>query len=78
MGQRVQCRTTEEHWLAQHVVYQPVGMKMPEQVSEVSTTVLHNAAEPLLVSPVPELAWVPRITAVNWLGTDVEIPNQND
>lgn len=65
-------------WLAQHVVYLPVGMEMPEQVSEASATMLHYAAEPLLVGSVPELAWVPGITAVNRLGTDVEVPNQND
>lgn len=53
-------------------------MKMPEQVSEASTTMPHYTAEPLLVSSVPELAWVPRFTAVNWLGTDVEVPNQDD
>lgn len=59
-------------------MYKPVGMEMPEQVSEASTTMLHNAAEPLLVASVPELAWVPGITAVNRLGTDVEVPNQDD
>ena len=53
-------------------------MEMPKKVGEVSTAVLHNAAEPLLISPVPEFAQVPGITAVNWLGTDVEVPNQDD
>lgn len=59
-------------------MYKPVGMEMPEQVSEASTTVLHDAAEPLFIGPVPELAWVPGITAVDWLGTDVEVANQDD
>lgn len=51
---------------------------MPKQVGEVTTTVLHYAAEPLLITSVFELDQVSRITAVNWLGTDVEVPNQDD
>lgn len=44
-------------------------MEMSEQVGEVTTIVLHDAAEPLLIGPVPKLAQVPGITAVDWLGT---------
>jgi hypothetical protein len=51
---------------------------MPEQIHKVAAIVLHDSAQPFLVSPVPELAHIPGITAVNGLGTDVEIPNQND
>ena len=53
-------------------------MKMPEQVHKRTAIVLHHTAEPLLVCPVPELSQVPRITAVNRLGTDVEVPEQDD
>ena len=56
----------------------PVGMEMPEQVHKRTTIVLHDTAEPLFVRSVPELSQVPRITAVNGLGTDVQIPEQDD
>ena len=56
----------------------PGRIEMPEQVHKVAAIVLHDSAQPLLVSPVPELTHIPRITAVDGLGTDVEVPNQND
>ena len=51
---------------------------MPEQIHKVAAVVLHDTAQPFLVSPVPELAHIPGITAVDGLGTDVEVANQND
>ena len=56
----------------------PGRIEMPEQVHKVAAVVLHDTAQPFLVSPIPELAHIPRITAVNGLGTDVEISHQND
>ncbi len=56
----------------------PGRIEMPEQIHKVAAIVLHDIAQPFLVSPIPELAHVPRITAVNGLGTDVEVPNQNN
>ena len=51
---------------------------MPEQIHKVAAIALHDTAQPFLVSPVPELAHIPGITAVDGLGTDVQVPNQND
>ncbi len=56
----------------------PGRIEMPEQIHKVAAIVLHDTAQPFLVSPIPELAHIPGITAVNGLGTDVEVPNQND
>ncbi len=56
----------------------PGRIEMPEQIHKVAAIVFHNTAQPFLVSPVPKLAHIPGITAVNGLGTDVEVSNQND
>ncbi len=56
----------------------PGRIEMPEQIHKVAAIVLHDTAQPFLISPIPELAHIPGITAVNGLGTDVEVPNQND
>ena len=56
----------------------PGRIEVPEEVHKEPPIVRHDSAQPLLISPVPELARVPGITAVNGLGTDVEVPNQND
>ena len=56
----------------------PGWIEVPEKVHKETPIVGHDSAQPLLISPVPELARVPGITAVNGLGTDVEVPNQND
>ena len=56
----------------------PGRKEMPEEIHKVAAVVLHDTAQPFLVSPIPKLAHIPGITAVNGLGTDVEVPNKND
>lgn len=56
----------------------PGWVEVPKEVHKEPPIVRHDSAQPLLVSPVSELARVPGITAVNGLGTDVQVPDQND